>query len=52
MTRPEHVIELSRVFWRLVEGLEKNDFPTDSATAIVTALFRQFQPIPRSELEE
>ena len=49
---PKHVHVLSKVYWEIVDGLTKNNFPLEDAENITTMFFKCFKPLPRDSVKE
>lgn len=48
---PSQVHRTSALWWDMVGGLMKNDFPENQAYNIVNEFFQNFKPIPRDKVQ-
>lgn len=47
---PQHMHILSNVYWAMVDGLVKNNFPEEQANIIVATFFKDFEPLPKDRM--
>ena len=49
---PKHMYVLSKVYWEIMDGLQKNGFSKKEAENITKNFFKQFLPLPRESIKE
>lgn len=48
--RPQHMHQLSAIWWEMVDGMTKNGWEEEHANRVVEIFFNDFGPLPRHEV--